>query len=185
MFSPPPQSRAQQLFELADAQAGYFTAGQALDLGYAYPTQHHHQRVGHWQRAGHGLYRLTAYPLTEHEQLAGLTLWSRTRAGETQAVVSHDTALSLHGVGDLLPEQIHLTVPPGFRKPAPAGVVLHVATLAPADIETRHGFQLTTLERTFLDLMGEGRHADLLEQAIEGAAAQGAISAATAARLRG
>ena len=179
------RDRAQQLFELADAQAGYFTAHQALDLGYAYPTQHHHQRVGHWQRAGHGLYRLTAYPITEHEQLAQLTLWSRTRAGETQAVVSHDTALSLHGVSDLLPEQLHLTVPCGFRKPAPVGVVLHVGTLRPEEVETRHGFSMTTLERTLLDLAEEGRHVDLLEQAIEVAAAQGAIGKATAGRLKG
>ncbi|WP_180969956.1 type IV toxin-antitoxin system AbiEi family antitoxin domain-containing protein [Deinococcus planocerae] len=91
MSPPSHQSRAQQLFELADAQARYFTARQALDLGYAYPTQHHYQRVGHWQRAGHGLYRLTAYPITEHEQLAGLTLWSRTRSGETQAAPSPTT----------------------------------------------------------------------------------------------
>lgn len=62
-------------------------------------------------------------------------------------------------------------------------VVLHVGTLASTEIETRHGFQLTTLERTLLDLAGEGRHADALAQAIQVAAAQGAISAATATRL--
>lgn len=176
--------RAQRLFELADAQAGYFTAQQALEVGYSYPIQHYHQRVGHWQRAGHGLYRLAAYPITEHEQLAQLTLWSRNRAGEAQAVVSHDTALSLHAVSDLLPEQLHLTVPPGFRKRPPAGVVLHVGTFRPEEVEARHGFQVTTLERTLLDLAQEGRHTDLLEQAVEVAAAQGAISGATAARLR-
>lgn len=34
--------RFRELSALAEAQAGYFTAAQALKLGYSYPAQHHH-----------------------------------------------------------------------------------------------------------------------------------------------
>ncbi|WP_180969955.1 hypothetical protein [Deinococcus planocerae] len=86
---------------------------------------------------------------------------------------------------DLLSERLHLTVPPGFRKPAPLGVVLHTGTLAPMDVETRHGFQLTRPWNAPSSTLWGGRHADHLEQAVEVAAAQGLLSEASAARLRG
>ena len=58
-----------------------------------------------------------------------LTLWSRDRNDDVpQAVVSHESALILHGLTDLFPNRTHLTVPPGFRKKAPPLVVLHKGT---------------------------------------------------------
>jgi predicted transcriptional regulator of viral defense system len=174
--------RTDQLFQLADGQAGYFTAQQALALGYGYPAQHYHLERGTWQRAGHGLYRLRRYPLGEHEQLAALTLWSRDRAGTPQAVVSHHTALGLHGLGDLLPEHLHLSVPPTFRKPPPPGVVLHRATWTETDLQTRHGFMLTEVGRTLNDLIG-WLPAAVLEAAVVEAGATGLLSGAAVARL--
>lgn len=179
-----PPSRSRQLFEIADPQAGYFTAAQALALGYSYPQQHHHVQQGTWQRVGHGLFRLTAYPLTPHEQLARLTLWSRDNTGAAQAVVSHDTALALHALSDLLPERLHLTVPPGFRKPAPIGVVLHRGQVAPGERRTEHGFQVTTVVRTLRDVATDGLEVDLLTQAVDTALQRGEISRAQAATVR-
>jgi hypothetical protein len=37
-----PQENAQTLYQIADAQGGYFTAGQARQAGYAYSQQHFH-----------------------------------------------------------------------------------------------------------------------------------------------
>ena len=176
--------RAQELFSLADSQAGYFTAAQASVLGYGYPLHHHHLRQGNWQRVRHGLFRLTTYPITPHEQLAELSLWSRNRQGEPQAVMSHDTALAFHGVSDLLPERLHLTVPPGFRKAPPEGVVLHRSKLSAEDLQTEHGFQVTTVLRTLEDLLASGNVTDVLEQALTQAAQTGAISSVQARTLR-
>ena len=178
----PTTERADHLFQLADGQAGYFTARQARALGYDYPAQHYHLERGHWQRVGHGLYRLGRYPLGEHEQLAALTLWSRDRAGTPQAVVSHHTALGLHGLSDLLPEHLHLSVPPGFRKPPPPGVMLHRASWRADEIQLRHGFVLTDIQRTLADLIGV-LPGDIVQAATVQAGALGLLSEAAVARL--
>ena len=54
--------REQQLFEVADTQAGYFTAAQALETGFSYRAQHHHKAQGRWLDKGFGIFRLRDYP---------------------------------------------------------------------------------------------------------------------------
>ena len=148
------ERRAERLFEIADRQAGYFTAKQAREAGYDYRLQHYHRERGHWIPEGHGLFRLSRYPEGDNEDLARLSLWSRNREGVPQAVVSHETALRLHGLSDLMPEKVHLSVPKGFRKQPPKGVVLHKADLADGDVEAWDGFAVTTPLRTVLDVAG-------------------------------
>jgi len=70
-----------------------------------------------------------------------------------QAVASHETALRLHGLSDLMPENTHLSVPKGFRKPPPKGVVLHKTDLSDGDVEAWDGFGVTTPLRTVLDVV--------------------------------
>jgi predicted transcriptional regulator of viral defense system len=148
----PRERRAERLFEIADRQAGYFTAKQAGDVGYGYRLQYYHRERGHWIPAGHGLFRLSRYPEGDNEGLARLRLWSRNREGVPQAVASHETALKLHGLSDLMPENTHLSVPKGFRKPPPKGVVLHKTDLSDGDVEAWGGFGITTPLRTILDV---------------------------------
>lgn len=131
--------------------AGYFTAKQAAGLGYTYPLLHYHTRVGNIEHAGHGLYRLATVPISEHDDLVRLTLWSRDRSDQPQAVVSHVTALVVHDLTDLLPRSVHLTVPPRFQKKVPPGCRLHREALTNADIEERDGFRVTTPLRTLVD----------------------------------
>lgn len=99
-----------QLRRLAAAQSGYFTAAQALDLGYSYPVQSYHTKKRNWQRVARGIYRLPEWPVGDHDDLVRWTMWSRGLG-----VVSHDTAISAHDLGDASPSRVHLTVPPGFR----------------------------------------------------------------------
>jgi predicted transcriptional regulator of viral defense system len=140
------------LFTVALPQGGYFTAKQAKAAGYDYPHLDYHVTAGNFVRVDHGLYRLANLPTAEHDDLIRLSLWSRNRADVPQAVASHETALALYDVGEVLPSKIHLTVPPGFRKKPPKGSVLHWAILSPTDIEAREGFQVTTPLRTLLDV---------------------------------
>ncbi len=149
----PRERRAERLFEVADGQAGYFTARQAREAGYGYRMQHYHKERGHWIPAGHGLFRLGRYPEGDDEDLVRLYLWSRNREGEPQAAVSHETALRLHGLSDLMPEKVHLIVPKGFRKQPPQGVVPHKSDLSEADAEDRDGFKVMTPLRTILDVV--------------------------------
>jgi predicted transcriptional regulator of viral defense system len=165
---------ARLLFARAIGQGGYFTAKQAREAGYGYGHLEYHTSVGNFERVGQGLYRLPGLPPGEHDDLIRLSLWSRNQKDESQAVVSHDSALVLHDLGELLPEKIHLTVPPGFRKTLPE-CVLHQAALAPEEIEERVGFRVTTPIRTLLDAAAGDLSQEQLEKAVSDALARGLV----------
>lgn len=141
-----PQAARRKLFEFALAQGGYFTAAQAREAGYPKQLQYYHVRRGNWTREGRGIFRVWELPQTSHEDLAKWTLWS----GKV-AVVSHKTAMAVHDISDLMPAKIHLTVPPGFRKKPPAGLILCHDRLMPHEVEQREGFRVTTPLRTLID----------------------------------
>lgn len=166
---------ARSLAALAQGQGGYFTAKQAREAGYGYPHIEYHESTGTFERVEHGLYRLVAVPLAEHDDLIRLSLWSRNRSDEPQAVVSHETALVLHDLAELLPGRTHLTVPGKFRKPAPRGVVLHKAHLLPGDVEERAGFRVTTPLRTLLDTARGDTSQEQLGKAVQDALARGLV----------
>ncbi len=132
---------------LAAEQSGYFTASQALSVGYSYQAQKFHRDRGNWLRVDRGLFRLPEWPVGEYDNLVRWSLWSRGRA-----VVSCDTALTVHTLGDANPAVVHLTVPANFRSRTPAGVRLHRTALSDGDIWRYEGFRLTTPLRTLLDV---------------------------------
>ncbi len=142
----------QQLASLAATQGGYFTSRQAAAAGYTRQHVDYHIKAGNFERSDRGLYRLTTLPLDQHDELYRLAHWSRDRAGQPQAVVSHASALGLHNLGDVIPDAIHLTVPKGFRKRAPIACRLHFGDLADLDIEDwGGGLRVTTPLRTLVD----------------------------------
>lgn len=164
-----------ELYAVAERQAGYFTAAQALEAGYSRASQHYHQRVGNWRREGHGIYRLERFPRTEGEHYVRLMLWSRDRAGSVQAALSHETALQAYEVSDVMPAEIHLTVPKGFRKRPPAGVRLHRQDLPESDVSERDGYRITTPLRTLLDAAASSLSAEHLAAAVRDALDQGLV----------
>jgi len=170
-----PQENVQTLYEIAAAQGGYFTAAQAGQAGYAYSQQHYHRRKGSWLRIGGGIYRLRDFPPSEREDLIRWTLWSRNQKGDPQAVVSHETALTVHELSDVMPSKIHLTVPNGFRKQVPSGCMLHGAALTADDIEDRTGYQVTTPLRTLLDAADSALSQEYLNQAVREALGRGLV----------
>lgn len=163
------------LFSLALDQGGYFTAKQARQVGYDYPHLDYHVAHGNFIRVGHGLYRLPDLPPSEHDDLIRLTLWSRDRHEQPQAVVSHESALVVHDLSELLPARTHLTVPPGFRKKAPQGIVLHKNHLARSDIEEHQGFRVTTPGRTLLDVARGNLSQEQLAKAVGEAMERGLV----------
>jgi predicted transcriptional regulator of viral defense system len=153
-----------RLWQRAAGQRGYFTAAQALADGYSYPLQHFHTRRGNWLRIDHGLYRLREYadlPAEDHDHLIRWALWG----GKHEVVVSHATALGVHDLGTANPAEIHLTVPPSFRKRDTA-VVLHRAHLERADIEEREGFKVTTPVRAIAESAADGLNQDAIDSAV-------------------
>src|SRR3954471_18756408 len=113
------------LFSIAEAQSGYFTTAQAAGAGYSLPLLHKYLANGRVLRVRRGFYRLVHFPASEHEDLVVLWLWTG-QAG----VFSHETALALHDLSDVLPSKVHMTVPASWRSRrlrVPPGLVLHHA----------------------------------------------------------
>jgi predicted transcriptional regulator of viral defense system len=164
-----------QLVALASGQGGYFTAAQAKDVGYSYQAQAYHRQAGNWVQVDRAIYRLLEWPPSEHDDLIRWTLWSGDRG-----VVSYETALATHEVGEFEAPHIHLTVPPGFRKDDEA-LILHKAVLADDDVEDHGGFRITTVSRSLIDVASLAPDEDQLARAIEDAVSQGKV---TLRRLR-
>jgi predicted transcriptional regulator of viral defense system len=166
-----PSELRRALTRIAAQQAGYFSAAQAVEVGYSYQMQWYHVQRNDWLRVDRGIYRLPDWPASQHEDLVRWTLWSRGRA-----VVSHETALAVHELGDMMPARVHLTVPPNFRMRATA-VVIHKALLAPSDIEQFEGFSITNPMRSILDTAAGGVEVDQLTRTIHDALELGLLTA--------
>jgi predicted transcriptional regulator of viral defense system len=164
-----------RLFELAAQQGGYFTAAQAKSLGYSHQAQAHHVGAGSWWRVDRGLFRLVEWVPGVHDELARWTLWSRGRA-----IVSHESAMAVHGIGEFESRYVHLTVPPRFTMRNEA-VALHYAELPADDVSTRSGYRVTTPLRTLIDIAANAADEDQLARAI-GEARRGGL--VTTRRLR-
>lgn len=175
------------LFDVAEEQQGYFTARQAATAGYKLGSQAHHVKSGNWVRIERGIYRLAHFPQSSEEQLVIYALWSRNRAGETEGVYSHQTALSIHELSDANPARLHMTVPASFRRraKAPEILALHRATLGEMDVEQRRGFAVTHPLRTIVDLAtAESVSRDIVEQAMTEGRQRGLITVREISDLR-
>lgn len=167
------------LFEIADGQQGYFTAQQAIKCGYSRTNFHRYLHTGEWVKAQRGIYRLAYYPITQHPDLVLWSLWSRDLKGKVQSVWSHDTAMDIHELSDVMPAKMHMTVPKQFRKwtQIPKHIVLHFANLSKTDVIEQQGYCVTTPLRTIIDVIEEGRLSeDLIVQAIQDALRKGMVS---------
>src|SRR5580700_5458885 len=82
----------------------------------------------------------------------------KVRKEAAQGVHSHQTALSLHDLSDVMPGKLHMTVPRSFRRNSeiPRVLVLHFADLPQSDIGTADGVRVTSAMRTILDLLEGG-----------------------------
>ncbi|MFW6201035.1 MAG: type IV toxin-antitoxin system AbiEi family antitoxin domain-containing protein [Gemmatimonadota bacterium] len=150
------------LVEVATGQHGYFTAAQANACGYSRSLLSHHARSGRLTRVDHGLYRITEFPPKPHEEVMAAWL----AAGREETVVSHETALELLDLSDVIPDAIHITVPRSRRwyRGGP-GVRIHTITrpFRPADIVVRDGIAVTSPARTIVDVARTGFAPDQLE----------------------
>lgn len=160
-----------RLQELAATQSGYFTAAQALEVGYAYPSQRYHVQRGNWQKIDRALFRLPKWPAARDEHLVRWSLWS----GD-EGVVSHDTALAEYELGNVNPPVVHLTVPKDFRKREAPGVELHRARLDQDDVRDRGGYRITTPVRALFDVAGEGLDPSELGLAVKDALDRGLVT---------
>ncbi len=159
-----------RLVEVAATQAGYFSASQALQAGYSYPAQHYHALNENWLRVSRGIFRLPEWPSGPFEDLVRWTLWSGQRG-----VVSYESALAVHDLGDVNPASVHLIVPPGFRSKA-EGVILHRCMVTPREKQEHSGFWVTTPLRSLIDVASGSLDLDQVVTALVEALRRGLVT---------
>lgn len=134
-------------------QSGYFSIDQAREHGVSRQLLSHHVRKGRFERVRRGLYRIRAFPSSQHDHMR--EKWMAV--GKDKAVLSHESALALLDLSDNVPDEVHLLVPRRYRGlRRPPGVVIH--TRPDEEMVStvwRDGLSLTAPARTLVDVAGE------------------------------
>lgn len=170
-----------QVVELAVEQHGYVTTRDARNIGVDPVQLRLLTARGRLERAGRGVYRVPVLPRSEHDDLAAAVAWTLGRG-----VISHESALALHGLAEVNPSRIHLTVPRDNHPRAAGGELyrLHRRDLHTTDITEVDGIPVTTVTRTIKDCLGAGTDPYQLRIAVERAEKEGTLRRAPAAELR-
>lgn len=162
------------LYELAAGQQGYFSAEQAREAGVVPQAIYYHVNAGNLTRAQRGIYRLTRFPSSEHEDMMVVWLWT-----EQTGIFSHETALVLHQLSDALPTRIHVTLPVSWKQrrvKKPPISVTHYADVPNDDWEWIGNLPVTKPVRTLEDCMSASASPDLVSQAAEQVIRRGEFS---------
>jgi len=160
-----------RLYETGAGQDGHFTTAQAAAAGYSPQLLAKHLANRRIRRVRRGVYRLVHFPAGEHEDLVVLWLWT-DRVG----VFSHETALALHELSDVLPAEVHMTVPEswrGRRLRTPKVVVLHYSDLPDREQVFAGDVPVTSAARTLIDCVRAELEPDLVRQALSQGLARG------------
>lgn len=163
-----------RLYELAAAQAGLFTTQQAAEVGYSSQLLRHHLGSGRLVRARRGIYRLVHFPPDEHQGLVEVWLWS-----EGAGVFSHQTALALLELSDVLPAHLDLTLPRSWRRRrlrTPLGITLHHADLPASERAWVGPVPITSPARTLNDCATANFSPELLQQGAQEALRRGLVA---------
>jgi very-short-patch-repair endonuclease len=138
-----------ELRELAEAQGGALTRGQALSGGLTATILRFRIERGRWQRLETGVYAVFSGPPGRRTVLWGALL--RSGAG---AVLSYQTAAELAGLTDRPSSLIHVTVPGDRYVERIPGIVIHRSSRVSQAVHPVLTPPRTRLEETVLDLAG-------------------------------
>lgn len=161
-----------RLYQIAEAQAGYFTSKQAHEAGYSRERLSDLTAREQFIRFQRGIYRLSHFPASRFEDLFVAFL----RTGP-DSVISHDSALAVFDLSDVLPAEIHVIMPrTGSRRRS--GIRLHTNKIETDEITRREGLPITSPSRTIADVITNGLGRDLVRQAVDDAIKKGLVTKA-------
>ena len=135
----------------------------------------------------HGLYRLENFPADPRRQALWFALlWAQGSDREIYPKLTHQTALALHGLTDVVVDIIDVTLPVGTRIRRgdwPANVKYHFRDLTENDVEVIDGFPVTTVRRTLLDCARDGVNARFVREATDEAVRLGRVDLPTVSHV--
>ena len=168
-----------ELFKGSGERRGYFTTAEAHKHGLSRRALVHRAQRGELEHVGHGLWRLSLWPAGPTDELYAI------QALAPFGTFSHDTALSLLGLGDLIPSEIHLTIPESSRLASRPGIRFHRSRhAATTDRLLRDGLWISAPARALLDAARTGGDPDHLRTAAREARGRGLLNSADLERLR-
>lgn len=150
----------EDLESLTLSQGGYFDRADAQSHGLSDRLLTYHVSKGRFERIFPGVYCLRIAPYAPHDQYLQAWVWSNYRGA-----ISHESALTLLALSDVMPAQIHLTVPPDFRRGG-APFVLHRTRLLDSDVAMHEGVQITTPARSTVDAAAAGTGPEQIHKAV-------------------
>jgi predicted transcriptional regulator of viral defense system len=162
-----------RLYEIAEAQGGFLAAHQAVAAGIPRSTLSYHATEGDaLERVGHGVYRMRRFPAPPYGHvIAGWLALARA-----DGVVSHESALELLDLTDLIADEVDITLPRAKRGlHTPPGVHIHFTDRL-IDRRARRlvlGIPVTSVERTVADLLRSGGWTEQTDLAVRQAIRRG------------
>lgn len=159
-----------KLYQIAEQQAGYFTSRQALAAGFTQPLLSYYAHTGQFVRIKRGIYRLAQFPEMPFADL--FVAWLQTGK---DSVISHDSALVVYELSDVLPGEIHVTVPRTASRRR-KDIRLHTHRLTADEITRRAGLPVTIVPRTIADVIVSGLGEEQVRQAIREAIERGLVT---------
>jgi predicted transcriptional regulator of viral defense system len=143
-------------------QWGMITARQATNAGLDRPTLRRLCKAGHLDHVRHGVYASTGAAITpaRDQQAAWLALnpavaaWERPPLDPDGGVLSHQSAINLHGLGELFNDRITFTTP-RRRTSRDPDLWFKIAKLAEHDVTHVDNLPVTTVLRTICDLLDQ------------------------------
>jgi predicted transcriptional regulator of viral defense system len=151
----------QRLFDVAEEQWGLCTRQQAQQAGVGASSLARLTRDGLLERVAHGVYRVRGAAEPDHVDLRaawlqiepGTPAWVRVRSPDV-ALVSHASAASMYGVGDLRAD-VHEFTLPVRRQTRRSDVRLHRRQVPDAQRLLLHGLPTTRAGRMIADLLDD------------------------------
>ena len=156
---------------LALAQGGYFDRHDAKGFGINDPLLRYHTRVGRFERVLPGVYRLAISPISPLDDYLLAWVWTNYRGA-----ISHESALALYGLADVLPARMDLTVPRPFNRTS-APFRVHLSPLPESEIQMYDGVRVTTPARSIVDAAATGTDPTQIYKAVREALARGLVTA--------
>lgn len=164
-----------KLYQVAVGQQGYFTSRQAHESGISNDLIKHHVRTGRFIRVYRGVFRFRDFPPSPREHVMAAWL----AVSREHGVISHECALELLDLCDIIPNTIDITIPRSRRYlKAPAGITVHVTIRPPRPDEIRYweGIRITSIPRTIVDVAEWGTSEEHIERAVAEAFDRGTLS---------
>ncbi len=164
-------SEFSKIVEIAKSQKGFVATYQVPEVSPQLFA--HHESAGNLERVARGIYRVEMMPTEEDEEFVIAYLWSRE-----VAVISHESALSVHQMSDVLPRKTHITLPleeKPIRRQTPDWITVHFGKVPGDDREWFGAVPVTTPERTLIDVAADAIDPNLFDQALDQAKARGLV----------